>query len=94
MRTTQKTELELYLDEPRLDRNVNLDILTYWKAHQYRYPLLAKLVRDVLTVPITTVASESVFSIGNRVLDQYRSSLSPELVESLICARDWLYGGT
>ncbi|KAF2293482.1 hypothetical protein GH714_002209 [Hevea brasiliensis] len=26
------------------------------------------------------------------VLDQYRSALRPDLVEALVCTRDWLYG--
>ncbi|XP_059629539.1 zinc finger BED domain-containing protein RICESLEEPER 2-like [Cornus florida] len=29
----QKSELELYLDEPKINRNANLDVLTYWKAN-------------------------------------------------------------
>ncbi|XP_059639299.1 zinc finger BED domain-containing protein RICESLEEPER 2-like [Cornus florida] len=31
----QKSELELYLDEPKINRNANLDVLTYWKANQF-----------------------------------------------------------
>ncbi|XP_050897973.1 chaperonin CPN60-like 2, mitochondrial [Lathyrus oleraceus] len=48
------------------------------------------MVKDVLASPVSTVASESTFSTGGRVLDTYRSLLTPEMAEALICAQDWL----
>ncbi|XP_050207485.1 zinc finger BED domain-containing protein RICESLEEPER 2-like [Mercurialis annua] len=88
--TPQKNELELYLEEPRMDRRIKLDILAYWKGNQYRYPHVAAMAHDTLAIPVTTVASESAFSNSGRVLDQYRSALKPEVVEALVCSRDWL----
>lgn len=38
----------------------------------------------------STVASESAFSTGGRVVDPYRSRLDPEIVEALVCTRDWI----
>ncbi|KAJ1688414.1 hypothetical protein LUZ63_019804 [Rhynchospora breviuscula] len=55
-----------------------------------RFPVLARLTRDILAVPISTVASESAFSTSGRVLSQVRSSLSDESIEALLCAQDWL----
>ncbi|WOH08570.1 hypothetical protein DCAR_0728013 [Daucus carota subsp. sativus] len=41
-------------------------------------------------MPVSSVASEVAFSTGGRTIDAYRSSLSPKIVESLVCSQDWL----
>lgn len=43
-----------------------------------------------LAVPISTVASESVFSTSGRVLDSFQSSLGDKTIKCLVCAQDWL----
>ncbi|XP_035546669.1 uncharacterized protein LOC109004770 [Juglans regia] len=68
----------------------DFDILLWWKVNLIRYPILANMARDVLAIPISTVTSESAFSVGGRVLDSFRSSLAPTTVESLICTQNWL----
>ncbi|KAL8101984.1 hypothetical protein AgCh_033764 [Apium graveolens] len=89
--TIEKNELDRYLEEKRLNRALEIDVLDYWSTNQFRFPNLALMARDVLTIPISTIASESAFSIGGRVLDQYRSCLAYNIVQSLICTRDWRF---
>ncbi|CAN6453780.1 unnamed protein product [Victoria cruziana] len=48
------------------------------------------MARDILAIPISTIASESTFSTGGRIFDSYRSRLDTKTVEALICAQDWL----
>ena len=80
-----KSELDLYLTETPLESKnfPKFDILSYWKDRQERYPNLCRLTCEVLSIPITIVASESTFSIGARVLNKYRASLLPSNVQSL-----------
>ncbi|KAL4313239.1 hypothetical protein GQ457_01G027380 [Hibiscus cannabinus] len=86
----EKTELEKYLSEEVEPNDLNFDILEWWSGSQMRYPVLALMARDVLAIPISTVASESAFSTEGRVLDSFRTSLTPRIAEALICSQDWL----
>lgn len=68
------------------------DILCWWKLNGLKYPVLATIAKDILAVQTSTVASKSCFSTGGRVVDPFRSSLSPKTVEALICLQSWLRG--
>jgi len=91
---TAKSELDKYLSEDTEDRNKKIDILVWWKDNAPRLPVLAHLTRDVLAIPVSTVASESAFSTSGRILDDFRTSLTPFMVEALVCAQDWLRRAT
>jgi hypothetical protein len=87
-----KSELIKYFNDGLEEDSPNFDILNYWKVHSSRLPVLANIARDLLAIPVSTVASESAFSTGGRVLDEYRSRLSTNTVEALICTEDCLGG--
>ena len=36
--------------------SVNFDILNWWKVNSSEFPILAKIARDVLAIPISTMA--------------------------------------
>ncbi|KAK1367544.1 hypothetical protein POM88_033636 [Heracleum sosnowskyi] len=57
-------------------------------------PMKSEL-EEYLSIPIITVAYESTFSAGGRVIEPHCSCLKPETVEMLLCGADWvreLYG--
>ena len=81
----EKSELDLYLAEPVKKLNEDIDILDYWSKSAARYPQLATMARDILAVPVSSVASESAFSLSKKVITPNRSSLKPKTVEALMC---------
>lgn len=85
-------ELEKYLKESVEEDSSMFNILDWWKVNSPRFPILSLMVRDLFAVPVSTVASESVFSTSGRILDPFRSSLTHKMIESLICTQDWLRG--
>nr|XP_027096000.1 zinc finger BED domain-containing protein RICESLEEPER 2-like [Coffea arabica] len=83
-----KTELDKYFGKDCEDEEDDFNILTWWKVNSPRFPVLSKLAHDVLVVPASMVTSEATFNIGGRVLDPFRSSLTPKIVQTLICTQD------
>ncbi|KAL2922824.1 putative AC transposase, partial [Bienertia sinuspersici] len=59
----------------------NFHIIEWWKNHSSKFPVLARIAKDILAIPASTIASESAFSAGRRVLDEKRSRLSSESIE-------------
>ena len=89
-----RTELDRYLAEECEEDTKKFDILAWWKGQSTRFPILSTMARDVLAIPISTVASESAFSTSGRILDDFRTSLTPFMVEALVCTQDWLRRAT
>ncbi|KAK4344382.1 hypothetical protein RND71_037476 [Anisodus tanguticus] len=85
-----RSELDQYLEESLLPRVHEFDVVGWWKLNRMKYPTLSKMARDILSVPVSTVTADSVFSTVGKEMDCYRCSLRPETVEALICAKDWL----
>ena len=86
-----KSEIDTYFEEDSVENNENFDILAWWKAHVEKFPVLSPMASDFLAIPLSTVSSESAFSLGGRILGESRSSLTPEMLEALVYGKDWLF---
>lgn len=84
------SDLDKYLEEPLFPRNVDFNVLNWWKVHTPRYPILSMMARNILGIPISKVAAESRFDTGGRMLNHNWSSLPPTTIQALMCSRDWI----
>ncbi|CAD6229250.1 unnamed protein product [Miscanthus lutarioriparius] len=89
-RMVESNELDMYMAESLVKLYGEFDILAWWKNKREQYPILSQIIRDVMAIQVSTVASESAFSAAGRVVDLYRSRLDPEMVQALICTKDWV----
>ncbi|KAK9750191.1 hypothetical protein RND81_02G179500 [Saponaria officinalis] len=83
-----KGEVDHYLEDRTEDEDDEFDILTWWKIDR-RYPTLRKIAKDIIAIPISSVALESAFSMGGRVVSPHRSRLHANTVEALMCLQNW-----
>ncbi|CAI9297092.1 unnamed protein product [Lactuca saligna] len=84
------SELDNYLKEKLLPKDMELDLLAWWKTNGIKYPTLQRIAKDILVVPVSTVASELAFSTSGRLVSPHRSRLHPKTLEALMCAQSWL----
>ncbi|CAL0330896.1 unnamed protein product [Lupinus luteus] len=85
---SEKIDLERYLVEDIMEDEDNFDILTWWKTNPSKYRILFVVAHDVFTILVSTVPSESCFCTSGCVVDVFRNSLSPKMIEALICTQN------
>ncbi|KZT76866.1 hypothetical protein F511_46109 [Dorcoceras hygrometricum] len=85
-------EVDKYLSDPFVKWSSSFDVLEWWKGNTTTFPVFSNIAKDIFAIPLSTVASENAFSLGRRVVDPFRASLHPKMVEALVCTSDWLRG--
>jgi hypothetical protein len=63
------------------------DPLLWWKNNQFQFPVLAKLAKMYLGIPASQASCERLFSIAKNDITETRTSMLPDLVESLLFLR-------
>ncbi|KAL7596221.1 hypothetical protein Lser_V15G31442 [Lactuca serriola] len=61
------SELDNYLKEKLLPKDMEIDLLAWWKTNGIKYPTLQRIAKDILAIPVSTVASESAFNTSGRL---------------------------
>jgi hAT family C-terminal dimerisation region len=82
-RTQKGTETEQYLAAPTIEYGE--DVLDWWRTNAKTYPCLARIARDYLAIPATSVPSERVFSSGTDLITSKRGSLHDDTIRACMC---------
>lgn len=83
--SSQKNELDYYLEEAVMPRMENFDVLSWWKTNT-KFPILQDMARDILAIPISIVSLESSFSTSSQFITPHRNWLHPKTLEALMCS--------
>jgi hypothetical protein len=81
-------ELERYLNKPREPGVVCA--LDWWRVHHREYPRLARMARDVFSVPPSGAGVEREFSIAGRVATWQRSRLHASTITAIMMYKNYL----
>ncbi|MBA0795641.1 hypothetical protein Gohar_006487 [Gossypium harknessii] len=73
---SEKSQLDIYLEELELELNSQIDVLDYWSKSSIQYNELSLLARDLLAILISTVAFELAFSMRKKVITPLMIHLS------------------
>ena len=67
-----------------------MEDLIWWRViEESKYPR-SRIAKDIFAIPVSTISSESSFSTSGSIIIPHRASLSPKMVEALICTQSWL----
>ncbi|XP_052635392.1 zinc finger BED domain-containing protein 4-like [Harpia harpyja] len=75
-------QLENYIVEPLCKRSTNL--LDWWKNNEHRFPAVARLSRQYLTIPATAVLPDQAFTTSKSTLEHRRAVLAPENLDQIL----------
>ena len=79
--TEAKCEVAFYYEEGVVPEDS--DNLEYWKINRKKFPLLSRLARKFLCIPVSSATSERVFSTAGNVVSERRTNLSIDNIEIL-----------
>ncbi|KAK2976071.1 hypothetical protein RJ640_024799 [Escallonia rubra] len=85
-----KSDLDWYLEEPVVPWSQDFNALKWWRAESPKYPVLSKMARVFLAIPLSVATSYEAYYTEQRPADREVVSCGMDLMNALMCTRSWL----
>jgi hypothetical protein len=79
---SNEDEVDQYI-KSKVPKDKNLDILKWWRDHKLEFPKLSLLCAYYLSIPASSASSEREFSNAGQTINERRTNLKPETVDSI-----------
>lgn len=83
-----KSQTENYFEESVAERTVTA--IEWWKLNAYWFPDLARMARNYMSVPASSVPSEQLFSRAGDIITKKRNLLLDSSSSALLLVKSWL----
>ncbi|KAF2548202.1 hypothetical protein F2Q70_00023247 [Brassica cretica] len=83
-------ELDCYLREPVMEWNKDFKALDWWREEGHKYPVLSRVSRDILSIPISRATSYYAYGMDRREPPAFVVSLEAEVANAMMCSKKWL----
>lgn len=81
-------EIDMYLNAPCANENVN--VLHWWRDHEYVFPILSKMAKDYMSIMATSVPVERFFSNTSLIMPPRRRKLNDDIFTALSSISSWV----
>ena len=81
----EEDQLKKYLDEPLAAKGS--DVLEWWGANEWKFPAVAAMARQHLSVPATSASAERIFSLAGRLYGDLTHGLTETNLEERMWAK-------
>jgi len=65
------------------------DSLLWWKSYMTEFPSLAGMARDILSILLTSISVERLFSSARDVIQRGRNQLGALMIQDILIAKSW-----
>ncbi|XP_057467703.1 zinc finger BED domain-containing protein DAYSLEEPER-like [Actinidia eriantha] len=68
---SSKSDLDCYLEEPVIPWSEDFNLLKWWRDASPKYPVLSRMARDLLAIPISVVTADDAYYTEERKVDPH-----------------------